>query len=499
MIDVVDKEMIRRLHYVEGKSIRWISRELGFARQTIRKALEDAEPPMYHLRSPRPRPVTGHIREVLAQWVAEEQENKRHLTGERIYQRLVEEYGYTGSPSTIRRLVGELRRNAKETFIPLEFRPGSNAQCDWGEDVAILDKVETLVQFFCLRLGFSRMPFVMAFPTQRQEAFFEGHTQGFIFLGGVPLSITYDNLKTAVFKVLAGRNRIEQNSFIAFRSHYLFESRYCNTGKGNEKGGVENLVGFVHRNFFTPTPEASDWAELNELFLKRCLDYARTHKVPGSKMTVYEAWQEEKKHLLPLPPHPFPCYRHIEAKAARNQLVRFENNYYSVPPSCAGRLVVVRAYVHRVEIYADHRLVATHRRSYGTGEEIYDLDHYLEALYRKPRALEDAKPFHRADLPPVYHRYLAALKEHHAQPEKEFVQILMYHREVGWDALTLALNKALDERVYHAPGVRSILEQLTGKCLISQGTQDLSAYRVSRPNLKQFDLLGSCNNGRIVH
>ncbi|NPV30009.1 MAG: IS21 family transposase [Firmicutes bacterium] len=499
MIDVVDKEMIRRLYYVEGKSIRWISRKLGFARQTIRKALQDAEPPTYRLRGTRRRPVTGHIREVLAQWVSEEKENKRRLTGDRLYQRLVEEYGYTGSPSTIRRIVGELRRNAKETFIPLGFRPGSNAQCDWGEDVVILNKAKTLVQFFCLRLSFSRMPFVMVFPTQRQEAFFEGHTQGFIFLGGVPLSITYDNLKTAVFKVLAGRNRIEQNSFIAFRSHYLFESRYCNVGRGNEKGGAENLVGFAHRNFFTPIPEASDWAELNELFLERCLDYARTHKAPGTKMTVYEAWQAEKEHLLPLPSRFFPCCRHIEVKAARNQLVRFENNYYSVPSSCAGRLVVIRAYVHRVEIYADHRLVATHRHSYGTEEEIYDLDHYLEALYRKPRALEDAKPFHRADLPPVYYRYLAALKKHHAQPEKEFVQILTYHREVGWDALTSALNKALEEKVYHAPGVKNILEQLTGKCLTFRETHDLSAYRVSRPNLKQFDILGSCNKGMMIH
>jgi transposase len=151
MIDVVDKEMIRRLYYLEGKTIRWISRELGYARQTIRKALEDAAPPEYQLSRPRPQPVTGHIRPIVAQWVAEEETKKHRLTGEHIYERLVEEYGYTGSPSTIRRLVGELRRNSKETFIPLEFRSGSNAQCDWGEDVAILGGLETLVQFFCLR------------------------------------------------------------------------------------------------------------------------------------------------------------------------------------------------------------------------------------------------------------------------------------------------------------------------------------------------------------
>ncbi|MCL6559923.1 MAG: IS21 family transposase [Firmicutes bacterium] len=501
MIDVVDKEMIRRLYYLEGKTIRWISRELGYARQTIRKALEDAAPPEYQLSRPRPQPVTGHIRPIVAQWVAEEETKKHRLTGEHIYERLVEEYGYTGSPSTIRRLVGELRRNSKETFVPLEFRSGSNAQCDWGEDVAILGGLETLVQFFCLRLSFSRMPFVMAFPHQRQEAFFEGHTQGFIFLGGVPHSITYDNLKTAVYKVLLGRNRIEQNNFIAFRSHHLFESRYCNIGRGNEKGGVENLVGFAHRNFFTPTPEAGDWDELNALLLKRCLNYAKTHRVPNAKVTVFQAWETEKEHLLPLPSRPFPCCRYVEAKAAQNQLVRFENNYYSVPASCAGRSLVLKAYVHRVEIYSGRLLVAAHRRSYCTGEEVYDLDHYLEALYRKPRALEDAKPFHHAKLPSVYHRYLAALKEQHLRPEREFVQILLYHREVGWDVLTAALEKALAQKIYHVAGVKDILWQLTGKCLSPvnlEEQQALSAYQVPRPDLKQFGLLVG-RAGRVVH
>ena len=119
MIDVVDKELIRRLYYVEGKSIRWIHRELGYARQTIRKALRDAAPPEYRLSRPRPQPVTGTIRSVLAQWVAEDEakpHKKQRHTGQRMYERLVEEYGYTGSPSSIQHLVAELRRQTRETL-----------------------------------------------------------------------------------------------------------------------------------------------------------------------------------------------------------------------------------------------------------------------------------------------------------------------------------------------------------------------------------------------
>jgi transposase len=502
MISVVDKELIRKLHFVEGKSIRWIHRHFGYARQTIRKALKDAAPPEYRLNRPRPQPVTGAIRSVLAEWVAEDEaklQKKQRHTGQRMYERLVEEYGYTGSPSTIRRLVGELRRRTRETFVPLEFPAGSNAQCDWGQAPVIIDGLELLAEIFALRLSYSRMPFVMAFPTQRQEAFMEGHVQGFLFLGGVPHSITYDNLKTAVYKVLAGRNRIEQNAFIAFRSHYLFTSRYCNTGRANEKGRVENLIGFVHRNFFTPVPEAGDWDGLNALLAERCRQYAATHRVPGTRLTVADAWAAEKEHLLPLPPHPFPCCRYVETRAAQNQLVRFENNYYSVPAAYVGRPLLLKAFVHRIEIYADRLCVATHRRSYGTGEEVYDLDHYLETLYRKPGALEDAKPWRRAGLPEVYRRYLAALKEHHPRPEREFVQILLFHREVGWETLTRALEEAATSRVYHAAGVREILLRLTGKYLPPVGPpESLAAYKVARPNLRRFDLLLS-SAGRVCH
>jgi len=235
MIDVVDKEIIRRYYHLQGKSMRWIARELGIARQTVKKAVQDSSPPKYKLSRPKPRPVISPIIGIVQQWLREDQDRpkKQHHTGHRIYERLVEEYDYQGSESGIRQLLGQLRRREKETFVPLEFTPGSNAQCDWCEATIIIDGKKTLARVFLLRLGNSRMPFVMAFPHQRQEAFFEGMVCAFNFWEGVPQSITYDNLKTAVFKVLKGRNRVEQNSFINFRSHYLFESRYCNPGRGN--------------------------------------------------------------------------------------------------------------------------------------------------------------------------------------------------------------------------------------------------------------------------
>jgi transposase len=200
MISVADKDIIRRLYFKQQKSIRWIARELTMSRKTVRKALLDGDEPKYNLTRPKPKPVTSHIRPLIKQWLQEEKQYpaKQRFTARGIFNRLLDEYDYQGSESSVRRVVAELRQAEKETYIPLAFEPGTNAQCDWGSGYVYIDDEYTEVQLFCIRMTSSRQPFVMAFPHQKQEAFFEGHVQAFNRLGGVPATITYDNLKTAV-------------------------------------------------------------------------------------------------------------------------------------------------------------------------------------------------------------------------------------------------------------------------------------------------------------
>ncbi len=132
--------------------------------------------------------------------------------------------GYTGSEFHIRAYIGQLRRETKrpKVFLPLEFDPATDAQVDWGEAEAILAGVQRTVHVFVMRLCYSRRTFIMAFPFEKQECFFAGHVAAFAHFGGVPHRLTYDNLTTAVKRILTGRNRLEQQAFIVFRSHYLF-------------------------------------------------------------------------------------------------------------------------------------------------------------------------------------------------------------------------------------------------------------------------------------
>ena len=163
---------------------------------------------------------------------------------------------------------------------------------DWGEAVAEIAGERQAVQVFILRLNYSKARFAMAFPFQKQEAFFEGHIQAFHFFGGVPRRITYDNLKTAVFRILEGHNRQEQASFKSFRSYYLFESHYCTPAQGHEKGGVENDVGYAQRNFFAPIPQAASFDELNGSLRQACKENLN-RRIRGQEPTVEALWQAE--------------------------------------------------------------------------------------------------------------------------------------------------------------------------------------------------------------
>ena len=177
----------------------------------------------------------------------------------------------------------------------------------------------------------------------------------YAYNSGVPQRISYDNLKTAVVRILEGRNRQEQRTFVVFRSYYLFDSHFCTPGKGNEKGGVESGVGFGRRNFMVPIPRVDSFAELNDLLLARCqADDSRT--VDRQEQPIGEMWAEERSLLRPLPEHDFDCCVIRSVSLNGYSQVEFETNRYSVPTDKARKHLVLKAYPFRVDIL-DHKEV----------------------------------------------------------------------------------------------------------------------------------------------
>jgi transposase len=457
---VDQREQIRRAYFIDGKSVRQIARERHHDRGTIRKALRDAGPPRYRLDGPRPRPVLGPFLALIAQWLEDDKTRpaKQRHTAHRVYERLVAEYGFTGGESSIRQYVREQRPSKLEVFLPLDHDP-AEAQVDWGEAKVYLDGRLTDVNLFCLRLCYSQRFCIIAFPRQGQVAFFAGHVAAFETLGGVPRTITYDNLSSAVKKVLAGPRREENQEFIAFRSHHLFASNFCRPGEGHEKGLIENLVGYARRNFLVPLPQVGSFAALNQLLAQRCRDDLLRRQRGGQ--TVAELWEEERGQLLSLPVWPWPCYLLRPAKVSGSCLVAFEGNRYSAPAIYARRKVLVRASVDRVEIAIGDKVVACHPRSYEHGKDILDPYHYLPVLLRKPRAFHQARPVRTYPWPASFRQALAFLEERHPDGRgvKEFVRILGLQAQVGEQRLSEALELALRYRCVGVDAVRHLLHQ----------------------------------------
>ena len=466
MKTVDDYEAIRKAYYVEGMSIRAISRQMGHSRKVFRKALDHAEPEGYQRKKPHTAPKIApyktRIEELLTE--SEQMPRKQRYTGHKIYQ-LLQMEGYRGSESNLQRYVSLQRRMRKQrpAYLPLEFDVGQDAQVDWGEAQVEFNGVRQTVEMFVMRLNYSKARFVMAFPFQKQEAFLEGHIRAFHFFGGIPRRITYDNLKTAVFRILEGHHRQEHRAFSAFRSHYLFESHYCTPAQGHEKGGVESDVGYAQRNFFAPIPKAKDFAELNTMLHQACRnDMLRNTR--GENRTVAEVWQSEKSFLLPLEGCDFPaCSHHLATVNPYSQVV-FETNRYSVPSKYVGQQLSLRAYPFRVEVLSATEVIAEHPRCFEREQDILDPLHYLGLLEQRPGAFEYALPMRqwRKKWTPEYEKMLDLLRQ--TKPDgsgvREFVAILKLHRAHPAEMVDRAVKQALDLGAAHLDGVRLCLRQL---------------------------------------
>jgi transposase len=506
MITVDEKEVLRRKVLIEGQSIRQVARDNGCSRATVKQALVDPLPSVYHLSQARKCPVMDPFREVIDNWLLEDRDGpaKQRHTAHRIYERLRSTpYDFQGGEPTVRRFVRERKAalgiDQPDAFIPLEFGPGQDAQCDFGEAQVIIAGEQLTAQYLVMTLCYSTLPFVMAFPHQRQEAFFEGHVAAFQFFGGVPWRVWYDNLTQAVKRILAGRNRQEQQAFTGLRSHHLFEARFCTPGQGHEKGLVEALVGQIRRNFMVPLPEAGSWAELNAYFWA-CCEREKQRRRHGATQTMGERWTTERSSLLPLPAQPFEACVQVISHVNKERMVAFDGNAYSVPlnPGHPRINVVVKAFVHRVVISYQGKAVAEHPRCYAKGQEILDPLHYLDLLADRPRAFEHAKPIRhwRDQWPPVYERYLAALRQRfdEAQAVRRFVQVLRLHGEFPAADVEQAVQQALDVECFNADGVRHLLlvqdDPVPIPVLLDLAAQpELYQMPVMAPNLARYNQL----------
>jgi len=338
-----------------------------------------------------------------------------------------------------------------EVFIPQSHEPGAEAEVDFGELYATIGGTLVKVWMFVMRLSHSGKAFHVAFATQAQEAFLEGHVLAFAHFGSVPGRIRYDNLKPAVIRVLRGRDRTESERFIALRSHYGFDGFFCIPGKqgAHEKGGVEGEIGRFRRRHLVPVPKVASLAELNELIAAG--DLADDDRViTGRPVTIAAAFAAELAYLSPLPGEPFDAARLLEARVDSRSRVSVRQCYYSVPVRYAGRRLPVRLSATTVEVLDGAKVVAGHERATGKYVEVLTLDHYLEVLKIKPGALPGATALVQAKacgaFTPTHQRYWDAARRERgdAGGTRALIEVLLAHRTLPPTALIGAMGKAID-------------------------------------------------------
>lgn len=491
--------MARHAYYIEGKSQRQVTLELGLNRRTVGKMLASSIPPGYIRKkepiSPKLEPHKEWIDEILES--DKKVHRKQRHTAMRIYHRLIEERGYDGKYTIVRTYIAEKCLRSKEMFVPLVHNPGF-AQVDFGEAQVIIKGIQVLAHFFVMQLPFSDGLFVKAYPAENTESFCDGHTEAFIFFDFVPKRILYDNTTIAVQKILGEGEREQTRAFISLKSHHLFTSAFAAVARGNEKGGVENLIGYVRRNFMVPLPNFDSFESFNN-YLRECCEKRKSALLRGHSKTIEERLLEEE--YLPLEAAAYEACRLQSGKITPQSLVRFQNNDYSVPTKIGRQKVWVKGYWDKVVIILKDKIIAEHARSYGKEEVIFNPIHYLKLLERKTRAFEQAAPLQGWNLPPVFkvvHDIL--LKADGKKGVRHYVRILQFLENYSTKDLQQALEQAVALNAVNESAILHLLKRNLEHRPLALTLVDypnIPKVLVEETNLSTYSQLLSASSGGI--
>jgi transposase len=452
---------IRRAHFQQKKSIKQICRELKVSRKVVRKVIRSGKTEFSYERAVQPLPKIGPWRDELDRLLTENgrRAKRERLTLVRIFEAL-RGLGYAGGYDAVRRYAATWKRETNEAsaaaFVPLSFEPGEAYQFDWSHEIVVLDGVTTTVKVAHVRLCYSRMPFVRAYPRETQEMVFDAHDRAFAFFKGACARGIYDNMKTAVDAIFVGRDRAYNRRFQQMCGHYLVDPVACTPASGWEKGQVENQVGVIRRRLFTPRLRFKSYDELNAWLLDRCIAWARAHPHPETRdRTIWEMFEAERPSLVPYA-GPFDGFHAVPASVSKTCLVRFDCNRYSVSAVAVGRPVEIRAYAGQVEFWQDGQVVGRHARVFGRDKTVYDPWHYIPVLARKPGALRNGAPFKDWSLPSAMKQVRRKLRSA-PNGDRQMVDILGAVLIDGLPVVEAACAEALGEGVHSADVILNIL------------------------------------------
>ncbi len=499
MINVGTLAKIRRMHLRDGLPIKEIERRTGLARNTIKVWLRKGE--MVQPKYPQ-RVVVSKLdgfTEMLATWLkADQHRGKRdRRTIKALYEALTEQ-GYTGGYGRVAAFARRWREDQsgkvdKAAFVPLKFALGDAFQFDWSTEYAWVGGLRRRLEVAHTKLCGSRAFWLVAYPTQSHEMLFDAHARAFAAFGGVPQRGIYDNMKTAVDKVGAGKKRVINARFEAMTGHYLFEPEFCNVASGWEKGIVEKNVRDRRSSIWHkalkqrwPSMEA-----LNDWLAQECrAAWAELNHPEWPTLKVADVLQDEQLRLMPNP-KPFDGYVEVLARVSSTALVHLQRNRYSVPTEHVHEVVSLRLYPDRLDVVAENIRIASHARSFERSLTFYDWRHYVSLIERKPGALRNGAPFETLPEPL---KKLQSILLRHEGGDRVMAQVLAAVPVHGLEPVLVAAELALESGKPSGEHVLNVLARLKA------GGQTGDAQEVKTPltltvqplaNVQRYDRLRS--------
>lgn len=483
MISYATYCMIKQYHQERRLTVVQIAQALGLNEKTVAKWLAA---PGYQPRQQRRRPSKlDPYKAQIVQWL-----EAHPYSATQIYQRL-KACGYEGGDTIVSDYVRRVRPVRAPAFLTLSFAPGECAQVDWGEYGSVsVGQTRRRLSFFVMVLCYSRLMYVEFTVSQTMEHFLGCHQNAFRAFGAAPEKIMVDNLRSAVLKRITGEAPVFNPRYQDFANHYGVKIVPCGVGKGNEKGRVENAVGYVKKNFLNglDIPAFNTVNPAVRLWLQNVAN-VRIHG--ATRERPIDRLQKEKHQLRPLPAVPFDVGTVHNVRASSRFRVILDTNRYSVPAQYAGQPLILKAYPDQLFVFHQDKLITQHARSYDRHQDFELADHPKVLLTQRRNAREQQLYARFLALSPKAEAYYQGLIEKRLNARDHLRKIVALSEIHGPDRVARVLTDCLSLQAFNADYIANLLEQRE-RLLPEPGalhltrSQDLLELEIPEPDLSAY-------------
>jgi len=493
-----EQQYIKFLYEQEGLSIREISARVKVDWRTAAKyAKKDDWNPAESSRQRR-RPILEPFIDTIDVWLLEDRllPRKDRRTAKAIWNMLKKDHGFSGSERTVRAYVAtrkqELQQEGQEKYVELEH-PLCEAQVDFGTVRTIWDSECKEFRSLTIAFPYSNAGLGVPVPGENLLCFLYALRLVFEMAGGVPRKIRFDNLTAAVISINKDGDRTLTELFNRFMLHYRFEAQFCNQNKGNEKGGVENKVGYSRRNWYIPYPQTDGFEGLTaEIYNQAMADLDRPHYKKGTLLS--KLWAEEQKALLPLPKEPFEPVAFKTVKVNKYGRVKVDNENYELPTARIGEAILAKLWWDKVELF-DHNqnCLATFPRSYTLKAKPIDWKGHFAIFVRKPKGAQNSTLYRF--LPQAVKNYL----EEDGEKFRERLNFIKTLLEEGYemDFIGEAFARASASQLKDQAAIWHLLYQLKNWGVSAEIVDNYSppSLKCYRPQMEEYNQLVPVNKG----